>query len=166
MENILEKLDLILNKEEESHLSLLKLAKELNKALRENNIEEIDRLRKLYDESVYHIEKLEEQRVSYCATLKELLGIKTTHLNISTLINFIPEKWKQKLSHFQNRMKKILEELSSITISNKILIEESIKVMNSSILNIYKFKSKYSCYKRSGKQEKNYSFNGILNKTV
>ncbi|MCX7725287.1 MAG: hypothetical protein N2053_00410 [Chitinispirillaceae bacterium] len=166
MEKILEKLEFVLNKEEESHLSFLKLAKELNKALRENNITEIERLRKLYDESICYIEKLEEERLSCCVTLKELLGIKTSQINISTLINLVPEKWKQKFFTIKNNMKKIIDELASITTSNRILIEEGIKVMNASILNIYKLNNRYSCYKRSGKNERNYFFNGILNKTV
>lgn len=166
MDNILKELEHILNKEQESHASLFKLAKELNKALRENNITEIDRLRKLYDESTFNIEKLEEQRLYYCATLKELLGIKTTHFNLNTLINLIPENWKQRLLTIQKNMRKIINELSNITISNKILIEEGIKVINISISNIYKLNNRYYCYKRSGKNEKNYSFNGLINKTV
>lgn len=146
MEELLEKLESILNKELSTHESLLQTANLFNKAIRESDIAALQQYTTIHDEQSFKIEKLEEQRIDCSNTIALKLGIKSESPKLSMVLEKVSVHWAEKLKKIQCSLKAVLHELSKINASNKILLEEGLKYINTTVKMMQKPEPKFSQY--------------------
>jgi hypothetical protein len=166
MDNVLEKLEQVLQSELDVHTALLASAREFNDAIKEENIAVIDRQRLVHDETVCRIEKLEEQRMVYCAALARSLGIVKKPLRLAMVLEKVPHQWKERLGRIQQSLKEKIGELSKISISNRILLEEGLRVVGHTFSMLRQAGKKYAAYGKRGQSVSGPALQSIINRTV
>ncbi len=134
MEKLLEQLADILKGESDLHQDLLKTADALNEAIKAQNLDTIQTCTSIYDEQIYQIAKLEEKRIECTSEIAGLLNIKEEIPKLDTLLQRVPQTWRTRLSALQTNLKRQIRELTKINTSNRILLQEEISFINSSIM--------------------------------
>jgi flagellar biosynthesis/type III secretory pathway chaperone len=148
MEKLLEQLADILEKECDLHQDLLKTADALNEALKAQNLESIQTCTSIHDEQVYQITKLEEKRIDCASEIADVLKIKEENPKLDSLLQKVPQQWRARLSALQLKLKEQIKELFKINTSNRILLQEGISFINSSMK---MFRSSPRTYQYGGK---------------
>jgi len=166
MENLYTELERILCSEVEIHAALVETANAFNKSLRENNIPEIHSFTQRHDEQICQIEKLEEQRIEYSILIAKRLGIKTKEPKLVNLIEHAPSSLKQRLSDLHSRLKKEISDLSKLNVSNQLLLENAMSIINCTFAFIRKSQHKYQPYSATRKASSTYNAFTMFNRTV
>ena len=166
MNGTLEKLESILKSELDVHVSFLVSALELNRVLREEDLVKIDRQRHVQDETVCRIEKLEEQRREYCAAIAQSLGIAKRPVKMAMLIEKLPQQWRDRLGALQRALREKISELSKISVSNRLLLEEGLRIADNTIAMVRKVGRKYGAYGHYGQTLSSPLTTSIINRTV
>ena len=166
MEEVLEKLERVLTTELEMHTSLLASAQEFNTAIKEEDLEKIDRQRAIHDETICRIEKLEEQRNECCSVLARSLGIVKKPLRMTMLLEKVPQQWKERLGSIQRQLKEKINELSNIGISNRILLEEGLRMVGHTFSMMQEAGSKYTAYGTRGQSVSGPALQSLINRTI
>ncbi|MBN1306374.1 MAG: flagellar export chaperone FlgN [Chitinispirillaceae bacterium] len=166
MENNLEKLEKVLISELDAHTSLLRSGYEFNIAIREENIDKIDRQRAIQDETICRIEKLEEQRVACCTLLARSLGIVKKPLRLAMLFEKMERPWRERLETVQQSLKEKINELSNISGSNRILIEEGLRMVGKTFSLLQQAGRKYAAYGERGQSVTGPARQPFINRTV
>jgi len=165
MENLLEKIEDVLIAEVEVHTSMISSSHQFNEAIKSGEHESINKQRIVNDDAVCTLEKLEEKRTDYCSEAAGRLGIFRKPLKLSMLLEKIPAEWKKRLEHQQQVLKLKIAELTSINTSNRILLEEGLKVIGATFTCIKKTESRFAGYGNRG-QTMPSSLISIINRTV
>ena len=150
MESALVELEEILSREATVHDSLLQTAREFNKALRESDLAAIQQHTNSQDEQTFAIEQLEEQRIECLGTLSQALGLHTAHPGMQTVLEIIPQTWRERLSHIHASLKQKITDLAQINTSNQILIEDALTILNSTFTALRQPSEKFSQYGGKG----------------
>ncbi|MBN1756941.1 MAG: flagellar export chaperone FlgN [Chitinispirillaceae bacterium] len=167
MKNTLEQLEQVLASELNVHEEFLVSARQFNKAIREQDLDAIDRERAVHDATVCRIEKLEVERMSYCRVLAQSLGIKRDPVKLGMLLEKIPPQWRDRLSMLQEALKKTISELSKISTSNRILLEEGLRVVHATCSFVRQSAgSRYAPYGKHGRPVDGPVFQTMINKTA
>jgi hypothetical protein len=166
MNTLLEKLETVLKSELEVHGAFLASTRELNNALKEENLVKIDHQRHMQDESICRIEKLEEQRSEYCTELARSLGISRRPVKMTMLLEKLPQQWRDRLGSIHMMLRDRLTELSRISVSNRILLEEGMRIAGNTISLIRNAGKKYGAYGHYGQQVAVPLTTTLFNKTV
>ncbi|MBN1575570.1 MAG: flagellar protein FlgN [Chitinispirillaceae bacterium] len=166
MENVLEKLEQVLTLELDVHTTLLASAHEFNSALKEENIDKIDRQRAIHDETICRIEKLEDQRISCCTSLARSLGIVKKPLRLAMLLEKMEQPWRERLEAVQQSLKEKINELSNIGNSNRILLEEGLRMVGQTFSMMQQAGRKYTAYGKRGQSVTGPARQSLINRTV
>ena len=166
MEKMYEELEKILVCELDVHSSLVETATAFNKSIREDNLPDIQTYTTKHDLQICQIEKLEEQRVQYCVLIGKTLGIKSKEPRLASLIEQAPLVRKNKLSEIHMLLKKRIDELSKLTISNRILLENALNVINNTFSFLQQTQKKYVPYGSKKKSNLAYQGHTLINRTV
>lgn len=165
MNSIYEELLQILSCELDLHNKLVEIASAFNKSIREDNLNEIQNYTAKYDELICQIEKLEEKRNELCCILRKKIGLQQKEPRLLLLIESAPLNLKNSLSNVHQKLKEKIETLSKITVSNRILLENALTVINSTISIYQQSQKKFEPYgiRKKGKAFQNYS---LINRTI
>ena len=166
MQELFEKLEKILKSELDVHHTFLTTAQAFNGAVREDNVGEIDRQRTAQDETICRIEKLEEERILCCSNLASRMGITKKPVKLSLLLGKMPPEWRGRITEVHKALKQKLMELSKITVSNRILLEEGLKVVTHTFSLIQQGGKKYSVYEQRGRTAPAGALQSIINRTA
>jgi hypothetical protein len=166
MKELFEKLERILKNELDVHHTFVTTAQVFNSAVREDNIGEIDRQRTAQDETICRIEKLEEERILCCSNLAARMGITRKPVKIALLIGKMPAEWRDRIAEVHRALKQKLMELSKITVSNRILLEEGLKVVTHTFSLIQQGEKRYAVYEQRGRTAPAGTLQSIINRTV
>ncbi len=166
MENLYNELERILCSEVEVHVAIVETAHALNKSLKENNIPEINSFTQRHDEQICQIEKLEEQRIEYSVLIAKKLGIKTKEPKLANLIENAPSSFKQRLCELHSKLLKEINELSKLTVSNQLLLENAMSIINCTFAFIRQSQKKYQPYSATRKTSSSYNAFTMFNRTV
>jgi hypothetical protein len=166
MEQLYTELERILSNEVEIHVALVETAKAFNKSLRDNNIPEINSYTQRHDEQICQIEKLEEQRIEYSMLIARKIGIKTKEPKLANLIEHAPVSFKQRLGDLHNKLKKEISDLSKLTISNQLLLENAMSIINCTFAFIKQSQKKYQPYGSTRKTASSFNAFTMFNRTV
>jgi len=150
MEELLQKLESILNEELTLHRTLLKTEHDFNQAIKETDLTAIQQYTLLHDSQIIQIEKIEEQRIAVSNQIYEKLGIKTKNIKMSQFLEKISRNWKEKLKAVQDLLKNTISELTKINASNRILLCEGLKVISSTVKMLQQPVNKFSQYGNKG----------------
>ena len=129
-EQLLKQLIEILKKEYQEYEKLLSLAEQKKESLIENDVDRLSNLIDTEEEVLTTISDYDNQRDKLVYTLSQELEIDHQEINYSELIDHIPEEWVKKLEPVRDKLLTIIDELHTINESNKMLIDEAIKLNN------------------------------------
>jgi hypothetical protein len=165
MNNVLEKLEQILSVEIEVHDIFLAAAHEFNAAIKNQNLADIDRQRAIHDETICRIEQLENERISCCTVLAGSLGIVKKPLKLGMLLEKVPQQWRNRLGSLQMALKSKIGELSKISTSNRILLEEGLRVVGSTFSFVQQAAgSRYAAYGKHGRSVAGPALQSMVNR--
>lgn len=151
MEKTFEELKSVLDGELEIHTLLVNTAEAFNKAIRENDLEAMQRHTAFHDEKIIMIEKLEEKRIACCKEISQSVGIFSQQLKLASIIEKAPNQMRESLSRVQTALKEKLNYLSNINISNRILLEEALGMIDATFSMFRQSTKKLSPYGVGGK---------------
>ena len=166
MNTILERLEQVLKAELDTHSALVVTARAFNQALKEENIESIQQHRAAHDEALCKIEKLEEQRIECCSVLAQSFGFSKKQLKLAQLLDKIPEAWRARLSAVRQALKSKITELSKLTISNRILLEEGLRIIEHTFSLVQQGSNKYAGYGKRGQSMVGPPLDSLINRTA
>jgi hypothetical protein len=166
MEKMYEELERILACELEVQCSLVETAASFNKSIREDNLPDIQTYTIKHDQQICQIEKLEEQRIQYCVLIGKTLGLESREPRLASLIEKAPPQSKSKLSEIQVHLKKRIDDLSKLTISNRVLLENALNVINNTFSFLQQTQKKYVPYGTKKKGNLAYQGHTLINRTV
>ncbi|MDG5814505.1 flagellar export chaperone FlgN [Chitinispirillales bacterium ANBcel5] len=155
---IFKQLTELLSQELELYTKLIKSATCINQSIKEDSIELLNDSSKAYDEQIWLVDKLEEKRIDICNTLCNKLNLPHS-VRLSKLLQFAPTQFCSNLEKVSAELKESAKKLSEINTSNRILLEESLVIMNNSFDLIKQSTRCANGYKKRGKQ--NYSPTGV-----
>ena len=166
MQELFEKLENILKSELDIHHVFLKTAQEFNSAIREENLGDVDRQRTIQDETICRIEKLEDERKLCCGDLASRFGITKKQVKLTMLLVKMPEAWRMRIEQVHKALKEKVAELVKISVSNRILLEEGLKVATHTFSAIQQCGNRFAGYGQSGKPATGSALRSIINRTV
>ncbi len=166
MENLYNELEHILCSEVDIHVAVVETAQALNKSLRENNIPEIISFTQRHDEQICQIEKLEEQRIEYSVLIAKKIGMKTKEPKLVNLIDNAPSTFKQPLRNLHSKLTKAINDLSKLTVSNQLLLENAMSIINCTFAFIRQSQKKYQPYSAARSASSLYNASTMFNQTV
>lgn len=167
METLLEKLEKILKSELDEHITFLDTARAFNHAIKEEDLGKIEQQRLVQDETVCRIEKLEDQRMECCTELAQSLGIGSRPFRLAQLLEKLPEHWRSRLEDIRRTLRNKVNELSKMNISNRILLEEGLRMVEHTFSSIRKCgSSRYAAYGQRGQVTGGTGPRTIFNQTV
>lgn len=165
MEEILEKIEKVLIAEVETHSAMITSSHEFCEAIKSGETETIDQKRARNDEMICTLEHLEEQRSEYCNEAAHKLCILKTPLKLAMLTAKIPAEWKLRIEKQHQALKAKINELTKINTSNRILLEEGLKVIGETFSCMKKCGDRLSGYGNRG-QTMSSSMISIINRTA
>ena len=167
MENTLEQLEQVLTSELDVHDAFLVSARQFNKAIREQDLAGIDRERGVHDATVCRIEKLEGERMSCCRVLAQSLGVRRDPVKLNVLLEKLPAQWRERLGRLQDALKTRIAELSKLSTSNRILLEEGLRVVHATCSFVRQSAgSRYAPYGKHGRTVSGPTVQTMINKTA
>jgi hypothetical protein len=161
-------LESILTKEYEAHEQLLGVAACVNTAIKESDLPTLMTHTSRLDEQVSHVGRIEEQRQECCSALARMLGLaaqSTTRL--VALIDRAPETIREKLCALYEKLKNALAKISSINVSNRILLEEGLRLVRGRIAYSTDPGSRFVQYMPGGnRREPQMRRHSLINQTI
>lgn len=122
----------ILEKLEKMHKSLLEHAYKKTELVKNNDMEELDKILKVEQSHVAAIEQLEQLRQKKVVEFFQLKGIKVSSPpSVAELLEVIEdEEESQQLSDVRNRLLKVIDDLKKQNDLNQQLIYNSLQLVN------------------------------------
>jgi flagellar biosynthesis/type III secretory pathway chaperone len=131
MEKAIDELTGILEKEIQLHGNLINTAGCINKSILASDLNLLQQHTNQYDEQIYELEKVEDDRLECCKSLSGLLGFGENHpAKLSRIISKSPVEQKAKLEQVRTVLRKHILELAKVNTSNRILLENSLGIIN------------------------------------
>jgi DNA repair exonuclease SbcCD ATPase subunit len=167
IEGNFEELTAILSNEYKAHEQLLEAASQMNDAIKESDITQLQKRSSYLDNQVAMIEQLEQQRNDCCKTLSRALGIERASVKLATLISNAPEQCREKLSSLHDALKKIITTISTVNVSNRVLLEEGLELVRNRLALIANPIDRFTQYRQGGRiKQAHASLHPFINQTV
>jgi flagellar biosynthesis/type III secretory pathway chaperone len=151
MDKELQELESILKSELELHDALCETARLFNDAIRSNDLALMQKHILEQDEKICKIEHLEESRITCCSELSKNIVSPAKDAKMSAIIDAISPDWKKRLSPLQSSLKSVINKLSKINTSNRILLEEANTIINKTFDMIRHSQDHLQSYSAQGK---------------
>jgi flagellar biosynthesis/type III secretory pathway chaperone len=162
MEASVIELETILEKELIALERLLAAARSMNEAIKREDVGDVRKANKEYDECTCHIESLEEKRLSISDAIALHVGLQG-HVNLLRTIELLPSQHREKLSELRSKLRSALSGLQKVNSSNRILLTESLFTITKTFEFIAAASEKFSGYKRLGKKDSSKINRTIIN---
>ena len=153
MENESRELKSILEKQLDLHKDLIRIAGNMNSAIKKNDINEIHALTCKFDEYTGQIDQLETKRLEICDKIAILSKSESKHLNLQQIIQLLPKNSAQSFMRLKIELKQKLLDLKKINSSNQILLNESLLLIKKDFEFMARLQNKLSGYGQNGKIE-------------
>jgi len=153
MNNLIEQLISVLEKELEMHGLLIGTANEMNEAVKSSSIEKIQAAARRYDCSITGIADLEEKRLAFSdAICHKTLG-NCPHASLLRVIDSVPAAYKKTITDLRAKLKAEIDDLSKINYANQVLLTESLHSIQKTFEMIAASRSSHSGgYAKQGKK--------------
>jgi DNA repair exonuclease SbcCD ATPase subunit len=146
-----EELETILSKEFDAHEQLFSAAAQMNNAIKESDLPTLQKRSSLLDSRVLMIEQLEQQRGDCCTVLSRSLGINRVTVKLATVIEKAPPRFRGKLASLHTALKNIINKISSINVSNRVLLEEGLELVRGRLALIANPGDRFAQYRQGGR---------------
>lgn len=131
MASLIEELITTLEKENEIYKELIPIAEKKTRVIIKNDLEALREITKNEQDAVDRITALEGKREEVVTNIGIVLNQKAEELNLKKIIQILkkqPEE-QQKLSKLRDSLKASVNRLSQINAQNKVLIDESLEMI-------------------------------------
>lgn len=131
MASLIEELITTLEKENEIYKELIPIAEKKTRVIIKNDLEALREITKNEQDAVDRITALEGKREEVVTNIGIVLNQKADELNLKKIIQILkkqPEE-QQKLSRLRDSLKASVNRLSQINAQNKVLIDESLEMI-------------------------------------
>lgn len=131
MASLIEELITTLEKENEIYKELIPIAEKKTRVIIKNDLEALREITKNEQDAVDRITALEGKREEVVTNIAIVLNQKADELNLKKIIQILkkqPEE-QQKLSRLRDSLKASVNRLSQINAQNKVLIDESLEMI-------------------------------------
>ena len=131
MASLIEELITTLEKENEIYKELIPIAEKKTRVIIKNDLEALREITKNEQDAVDRITALEGKREEVVTNIAIVLNQKADELNLKKIIQILkkqPEE-QQKLSKLRDSLKASVNRLSQINAQNKVLIDESLEMI-------------------------------------
>lgn len=131
MASLIEELITTLEKENEIYKELIPIAEKKTRVIIKNDLEALREITKNEQDAVDRITALEGKREEVVTNIGIVLNQKAEELNLKKIIKILkkqPEE-QQKLSRLRDSLKASVNRLSQINAQNKVLIDESLEMI-------------------------------------
>lgn len=154
MNNLIEQLVSVLEKELEMHRLLIAAARDMNDAVKNGAVDRVQAAARRYDGCITSIADMEEKRLELSDALcRGTLG-NIPHASLLRVIDRVPPEWKAILTGLRLRLKDAINDLSKINYANQVLLTESLRAIQKSFEMIATVRSSRSGgYKKQGKKD-------------
>lgn len=166
MNKMYEELEKILESELDIHNSVVDTADKLNKSIRQNNLSDIQAYTFSHDEQLCRIEKLEEKRIEFSSAIGKEIGLETQIPKLAVIIEHAPENRKKRFSEIHSALKNKIIELSKLTVSNQLLLENSMQIINNTLSFVKQSQKKLVPYAADNKNKQSFQAYSLFNRTV
>jgi hypothetical protein len=165
MNNLIEQLVSVLEKELEMHRLLIAAARDMNDAVKNSVIETIQSAARRYDCCITTIAEMEEKRLELGdAICRGTLG-NLPHASLLKVIDTAPPQWKKTIAGLRGKLKDEINDLSKINYANQVLLTESLHAIQKTFEMIAtQWNSRSGGYKKQGKKAEPRSTMTIVNK--
>lgn len=164
---VFEELQAILSREYEAHEHLLSAATEVNSAIKKNDLAALRKFTSNLDEKVFQIERIEERRQECCGALSRTIGFPAGNVKLAAIIEKAPPLLKEKLTQLQAALKNALAKIAQLMVSNRILIEEGLAMVQGRFAIIMQSGARFAHYQRKGgRAAARLPCNPLFNRTV
>lgn len=157
MEKIYEELEKNLAQELQIHNSLLAAAHSFNNAIKNNDLDSLQKYTIVYDEHICQIEKLEENRIQLCKDLSQTDSSSNKPVKLDTILKTAPENIKERIHEIRSSLKEKIKHLYRINTSNQILIQEAMNLITTTFTIVGNSCNKLSPYNGKGKESSHVS---------
>jgi hypothetical protein len=151
MQRLIKDLETVLENELVLHEQLLGAALAMNLAIKAEDLAGVKKAAARHDELTCQIECLEEKRLTANDNLALGLGA-SGHVNLFRIVELLPKNLSAKLADVRSKLKRTMAELKKTTISNQILLNESLYVISKTFELIDSAAGKSTGYKYQGKK--------------
>lgn len=135
------------------HSQLIITAKEMNIALKSEDLFNVHKFSIRFDKQITVIEKLETKRLDICDRISLQKNWPTRHINLDSVITFMPVDIRKDFWEIKNSLKNKINELSGINTSNKILINEALASIEKNFEIISQHSNTPAGYERNGNSD-------------
>ena len=133
IENTLNELFKIVEKETEIYSSILKLSKEKTDIIVAGKVGELDSMVKVEQSLMFEIMKLEDQRESILEKVAAHINVRKDEFNLSVLMQHLNVPLKEKVNIYQKNMMGIMDELKNTNDLNSKLIKQALEYVDFSL---------------------------------
>jgi DNA repair exonuclease SbcCD ATPase subunit len=162
-----EELASILDKEFDAHEQLLSAASQVNDEIKGRDIATLKKRSSHLDNQVTMIEQIEQLRSDCCNALSRALGIERTSVKLATLIEKAPARLREKLSSLHRALKELIGTISTVNVSNRVLLEEGLELIHGRIAIIANPVERFAQYRQGGRlRSANAQLHPFINQTV
>jgi hypothetical protein len=164
MNNFIEQLVSVLEKELEMHRLLIAAAHDMNDAVKISAIDNIQSAARRYDCCITTIAEMEEKRLELGdAICRGTLG-NHPHASLLKVIDSAPPEWKKTIAELRGKLKYEINDLSKINYANQVLLMESLNVIQKTFEMFTAGRNSHSSgYKKQGKKDTPRSTMTIVN---
>jgi len=127
MNKSIEQLILALNKECEIYEEVLRLAKQKRRIIIEGRVKELDGITRKEQGMIVTLGKLENIRDSIVKNILKEIEIKNEVKNITELVKYLDNEFKEKIIEIKEKLMKILDEVKNENDLNSKLIKQSLE---------------------------------------
>jgi flagellar biosynthesis/type III secretory pathway chaperone len=156
----------ILTRQNELHDRLLVVVAQMNTALMMKQVPEVQRTMGDYDELVFQVDGLEEQRLAVCDKFASVSGSGRRHMTLAQIIEIAPAAYRQPLADLRAQLKAKIGALSDNNTSNRILLEERLHEISSTFEIVTRMESKYQGYQKQGAKDSRTYNRALLNRVA
>ena len=135
MASLIEELIMTLEKEDEIYQELIPIAEKKTRVIIKNNLEELQSITESEQEAVDRITALENKRQEVVNNIGIVLNRKPEELDLKEIILILKKQpaEQQKLSMLRDRLRLHINRLSQVNSQNKVLIDESLDMIEFNI---------------------------------
>lgn len=148
------------------HDSLLTTAQSFNSAVKNDDLEAIQKYTRAYDEHICQIERLEEKRVLLCTTISGSGAKAVNSVKLDSILTKASSDVQSRIRDVRNNLKRKIQLLSKVNTSNQILIHEAMELIATTFKIIGNEGNRFSPYNGKGKGAVPVSTQRIFNKIV
>jgi hypothetical protein len=154
MNNLIDQLVSVLEKELETHRTLIAAAHDMNDAVKGSTIEKIQSAAHRYDCCITNIADMEEKRLDLSDAICRKTPGNALHASLLRVIEQVPTEWKKTITDLRNKLKIEINDLSKINYANQVLLTESLYSIQKTFEMIASDRGSHSSgYKKQGKKD-------------